>query len=175
MTVPVESIKQGLELLPKKFTSKSAFRLLVAIGYQESRFTHRFQVVQGKPGAKGPARGFWQFELGSQASRGGVWGVVLHKASRGHLENVCKVLGVPFDARAIWERLETDDKLAAVVARLLILTDPFEIPTTQGSAWNLYAQRCWRPGKPHPQTWPECWRKACELADEVFASETEYA
>ena len=104
MSVPVESIKQGLELLPKKFTSKSAFRLLIAIGYQESRFTHRFQVVQGKPGAKGPARGFWQFELGSQASRGGVWGVVLHKSSRGHLENVCKVLGVPFDARAIWER-----------------------------------------------------------------------
>ena len=175
MTVPVSSIKEGLGLLPAKFTNKSVFRLLVAIGYQESRFTHRYQIVQGKPGAKGPARGFWQFELGSQASRGGVWGVVLHKASRVHLENVCKALGVPFDARTIWERLETDDKLATVVARLLILTDPFEVPTTRSSAWNLYAQRCWRPGKPHPSTWPECWQKACDLADEVFASETEYA
>ena len=72
MTVPVSSIKEGLGLLPEKFTNKSVFRLLVAIGYQESRFTHRYQIVQGKPGAKGPARGFWQFELGSQASRGGV-------------------------------------------------------------------------------------------------------
>ena len=174
MSIPIESIKQGLALLPERFTNKAVFRLLVAIGLQESRFTHRYQVVQGKPGAKGPARGFWQFELGSQASRGGVWGVVLHKASRGHLENVCESLGVPFDARTIWQTLETNDKLAAAVARLLILTDPFEIPTQQGAAWNLYAQRCWRPGKPHPQTWPDCWKKACDVADQVFKSETEY-
>ena len=47
MSIPIESIKQGLALLPERFTSKAVFRMLVAIGLQESRFTHRYQVVQG--------------------------------------------------------------------------------------------------------------------------------
>lgn len=45
--------------------STEARVMLLAIGLQESRFINRFQIVQGKPGAKGPARGFWQFEQGA--------------------------------------------------------------------------------------------------------------
>ena len=52
-----EVLTPALRLLPASWDSKEARVMLLAIGLQESRFTHRFQVVQGKPGAKGPARG----------------------------------------------------------------------------------------------------------------------
>jgi hypothetical protein len=37
----------------------------------------------------------------------------------------------------------------------LLLTDPYQLPPRgdfEGS-WALYAQRTWRPGKPHRETW----------------------
>ncbi|MNL86831.1 hypothetical protein D3C87_2157110 [compost metagenome] len=45
--------------------------------------------------------------------------------------------------------------LAAGVARLLLWTDPKTLPSIGDvdAAWALYL-RTWRPGKPHPQTWP---------------------
>jgi hypothetical protein len=130
-------------------TSQQARVMLYAIGLQESRFTHRFQVVQGRPGAKGPARGFWQFERG-----GGCKGVVEHPASRYWMAKVCAERNVPFTASAIWNAIETDDVLAAAAARLLLFTDPKRLPEVgdENGAWNLYV-RTWRPGKPHRATW----------------------
>ena len=150
------AINPALALLPGKMDSKEARVMLLAIGLQESRFEHRFQVVQGRPGAKGPARGYWQFERGTRASKGGVWGVWLHESSRFWLAQLCAARGCAFDAQAIWETVETDDVLAAGVARLLLFTDPLRLPAVddEAGAWALYAKRCWRPGKPHPQTWP---------------------
>lgn len=56
------AIDPALSLLPERMRSKEAVVMLLAIGLQESRFVHTYQLVQGKPGAKGPARGWWQFE-----------------------------------------------------------------------------------------------------------------
>lgn len=150
------AVSKALFSLPPAMTSPEARVMLYAIGLQESRFTHRFQVVQGRPGAKGPARGFWQFERG-----GGCKGVVEHPASRYWMAKVCAERNVPFNATAIWNAIETDDVLAAAAARLLLFTDPKKLPAVgdEKGAWNLYI-RTWRPGKPHVKTWPELYAEA---------------
>lgn len=139
----------GLALLPDSMDSEQARVMLLAIGLQESRFTARRQhpLRPGMP--HGPANGFWQFERG-----GGVKGVLLHKASRGHAEAICKARGLNPDARTVWEALATDDSLAVVFARLLLFTDPAPLPAVGAAdtAWAYYL-RNWRPGKPHKSTW----------------------
>lgn len=152
------AVSKALFMLPPAMTSPQARVMLYAIGLQESRFTHRFQVVQGRPGAKGPARGFWQFERG-----GGCKGVVEHPASRYWMSRICQERKVDFNATAIWNAIETDDVLAAAAARLLLFTDPKKLPEVgdEKGAWNLYV-RTWRPGKPHPQTWPALYAEALE-------------
>ena len=142
-------IDPGLGLLPAMLDSPKARVMLLTIGLQESRFEYRRQL------GNGPARGFWQFERGTQASRGGVWGVYLHPASRMLLQDVCKTRNCAFDPATIWARLETDDLLACAVARLLLLTDAAPLPKVddEEGAWQCYAKRTWNPGKPHRQTW----------------------
>lgn len=152
----VDVVLPALKLLPAAMNSVEALVMLVAIALQESGLEHRWQVIDAKrPDKKGPARGLWQFELGTKESRGGVWGVYLHEASRYWLAQVCAARGVPFQPRAIWLALETDDVLACLVARLLLFTDPKRLPsvTDSAGAWTLYRVRTWRPGKPHPQKW----------------------
>lgn len=93
------------------------------------------------PARERAARGFWQFEKGAKASRGGVWGVFLHSASRSHLEAVCRARNVPFEPVAIWAALERDDILAACVARLLLWTDPKALPAVDDAAGVLGSVR----------------------------------
>lgn len=149
-------IEQALAMLPPELKSVQALTMLYAIGLQESRFEHRAQLVQGNPGAKGPARGFWQFERG-----GGCKGVVEHAASRYWMAQVCTARGVPFNAASLWTNIETDDVLAAAAARLLLFTDPQRLPRLgdEAGAWALYI-RVWRPGKPHLRTWSQCYSAA---------------
>lgn len=130
--------------------------MLYAIGLQESRFLHRRQIVNGKP--TGPAKGFWQFERG-----GGCRGVVEHPASRYWMHRVCVAREVKFTAQGVWDAIQHDDVLAAAAARLLLFTDPKRLPALgdEKGAWALY-MRVWRPGKPHPQTWPGLYAEAME-------------
>lgn len=148
------AIEPALALLPARMDTPAARVMLLAIGLQESRFVHRRQIG-------GPARGFWQFEEGSRASRGGVWGVYLHPASKGHLAVLCKARSVACDPDAIYAALEYDDVLAAGVARLLLWTDPKSLPAVGDvdAGWALYL-RTWRPGKPKPDSWPVLYRQA---------------
>ncbi len=153
-------ITPAFALLPKPMDSARARVLMVAIAGQESSLAHRWQVVDGD--GKGPARGLWQFERGSKASRGGVWGVFLHHATHELLRLLCRDRDCNFEPYAIWSQLEHDDILAAGVARLLLYTDPFPLPDVddEAGAWELYALRCWRPGKSHPNAWPKNHRVA---------------
>jgi hypothetical protein len=130
-----------------------AKRMLLAIAIQESAITHRAQVLTG--GAAGPARGFWQFEQG-----GGVAGVLRHPASRPRALACCEATSVIAEAAPVWRTLEGHDLLAYAFARLLLLTDPYAVPVTQDAAWGCYADRLWRPGKPHKVTWAVNWAKA---------------
>lgn len=170
-SITKSAIDPALALLPAQMDSPEARVMLLAIGLQESRFMYRFQKLVGRPYEKGPARGFWQFERGSQTLGGGVWGVVKHPASRFWLSHLCAKRGVPFDAPEIWGAIETDDVLAAGLARLLLFTDPKRLPAVGDveGAWELYARRTWRPGKPHRETWDEFHAQARAQVTEAVA------
>lgn len=144
-------IEPASKLLPSMDSPKARIMLL-AIGYQESRFEHRRQIG-------GPARGFFQFEQG-----GGVRGVLTHKASAYDAAKICHARGVGSSTKEVYERLEHDDILACCFARLLLWTDHRPLPMigdVEGS-WDYY-ERNWRPGKPHPDTWGDMYQRAHNL------------
>lgn len=145
------AIGPALLLLPRFLDTAEARLMLLAIGLQESRFEHRRQI-------DGPARGFWQFEHG-----GGVVGVFKHHLTHEMLRQLCHDRDCNFDSRAIYEQLEHDDVLAAGLARLLLYADPKRLPALGDvdAAWDCYI-RSWRPGKPHPRTWPGLYAQALQ-------------
>lgn len=145
------AINPAMALLPTKMTSDKATVMLLAIGLQESRLTHRKQIG-------GPAKSFLQFESG-----GGVKGVMSHSASSAPAQAMCQALAVPFDRSAIFQAMEFNDVLAFGLGRLLLYTDPKALPEIGDAkaAWDLY-QRVWRPGRPHPETWDELYTVACK-------------
>ena len=134
--------------------SAAAERMLLAIGQQESLLHYRHQVLSG--GRKGPARGLWQFERG-----GGVVGVMTHKSSANRARALADARGLSFDSYVLWAAIEYDDALATGFARLLLWTDPRPLPEAQelNLAWQYYL-RNWRPGKPHPDVWPDNWQRS---------------
>ena len=145
LTLAIEPAQQILGIAR---TKESDVQML-AMGLQESRLTHRRQLVGNPPQPTGPATGLWQFERG-----GGVRGVMRHPSSKGRAMNLCKVRGVGFDEMLVWRALQDDDILAAGFARLLLWTDPKPLPALGNpqAAWDYYV-RNWRPGKPHRATW----------------------
>lgn len=150
------AVTPALELLPPNMGDDRAKVMLLAIGLQESRFTHRRQMG-------GPARGHYQFEQG-----GGVYGVLRHKASGAMARAICRERGVePVDSK-VYAALEHDDVLAAALARLLLWTDPQRLPDVGdvGGAWELYL-RVWRPGKPHRKTWNALYAQAMDAVLEA--------
>lgn len=148
-----------MKLLPASMNTREAAQQGLTIGLQESALVHRYQLVQGKPGAKGPARGLWQFERG-----GGVKGVLTHRASVALAKEIQAARGHGIGVDAAYEALEKDDIFAAVFARLLLYTDPYRLPelgqTTR--AWNLY-NRVWRPGKPKPEKWEGYYEEVAQV------------
>ena len=158
--IPREAIGRALDSLPAAMDTPEAHVMLVAIGLQESRFTHRRQLVGNPPRPTGPARGYWQFERG-----GGCVGVLTHQASRYWMHKACGERGCKPTAHALWVAIEQDDVLAAAAARLLLFTDPKRLPAVGdvAGAWALYL-RVWRPGKPHRSTWPELYAQAMGAA-----------
>lgn len=141
-------------LLPPTMASMQARAMLLAIGMQESRFEYRRQ-------SWGPARGFWQFELG-----GGIKGVATHKATEGHLRRV--LLGMQYDEAhdTSHRAIEHNDVLAAVYARLLLWTNPGPLPlsTDPDEGWKQYIAT-WRPGKPHRGTWDSFYFQAQAMVE----------
>lgn len=146
----------GYDLLPATLHSHTATNLLLAIGWQESRFEHRTQIG-------GPAKGFWQFER-----MGGVKGVLEHRLSKTLIRDVLLDLQYPanMDAASCHAAIEHNDVLAFCFARLLLYVSPIQIPALDDSShgWGMYVA-CWRPGKPHPDTWPRAWAWAAQATD----------
>jgi hypothetical protein len=155
MTYPKTAIDTAFQLLPAKMDSRQARVILAAIGYQESAYQVRIQY------GNGPARSYWQFENGRLA---GINGVLTHKATSKLTADVCKACGVDPERMAVWRAMETDDVLGAAFARLLMYTDPNPLPDNQADAWDMYAKRLWRPGKPHPDKWAASWSFGLERA-----------
>ena len=104
------------------------------------------------------ARGLWQFERG-----GGVAGVLAHRATKGDATAALARRQVPVEPTAVWMALERDDALAAIFARLLLLSDSAPLPDDLVTGRAIYP-RTWRPGKPSsPAKWADSWWMA-ELA-----------
>lgn len=155
MPYPKTAIDQALQMLPAGMDTPIARAILAAIGFQESGYLVRIQY------GNGPARSYWQFENGRLA---GINGVLTHRASAKLAVAVCKARGVESDRMAVWKAMEADDVLGAAFARLLMYTDPFPLPDNQADAWEMYAKRLWRPGKPHPDKWSASWAFGLECA-----------
>lgn len=121
--------------------SPEARLMMLAIAGQESAWVHRRQIG-------GPARSFWQFEQG-----GGVAGVF--RTCPEKIRAVCGELQVPADTATVFEAMAWHDVLAAAMARLLLWSDAKPLPAIGdvSGGWATY-QRTWRPGAPHPETWP---------------------
>lgn len=155
------AIQPAYGMLPVNMESREASLMLLAIPLQESELKARRQliteVINGRKTLvpKGPAVSFWQFEQGNEVSRGGVWGVLNHYRVGPMAVAVCRTLGVTPTAPKVWEAMQTNDVLAAAMARLLLYSSPKALPKVgdvQG-AWKMY-EDTWRPGKPHPEKWP---------------------
>lgn len=148
-------------MFPASYDTVAARLLLLTVGLQESRFDLRRQLISKVVGGKrvlsptGPAIGFWQFELGDPVGKGGVWGVLNHFRVGPIAKQFCRQLGIAADPTTVWRAMETNDVLAAGFARLLLLADAKAIPKVGDveGAWECYAKRTWRPGKPHRETW----------------------
>lgn len=147
-------IRPALSILPNEMSGQEAQAMLVAIGLQESRFKFREQV-------RGPARGYWQFELG------GLNGVLKHHATSAHSERLVTLLEYSQASPvSLHGALACDQILAAGIARLLLWSSPAPLPRSdmQEAAWRYYLNQ-WRPGKPHPGTWAQCWSTAWEIIE----------
>ena len=163
--IPTELYKTAIipayKLLSANMSSIEASLMLLAIPLQESELKERRQlitkVIDGRKKLLplGPAVSFWQFEQGDPISRGGVWGVLNHYSVGLKAVTVCRALGIEPTAPKVWEAMQTNDVLAAAMARLLLYSSPKALPKVgdvQG-AWKMYTDT-WRPGKPHPEKWP---------------------
>jgi hypothetical protein len=144
------------ELVPLGIASSpQAARFILAIALQETGLRNRRQVVAG--GAEvGPAASFWQFEQG-----GGVKGVLTHSSAAKRMAAVCESYNVQPTTAGLWEAMRYQDIVAAAAARLLVYTLPGALPATEAEGWAQYVS-AWRPGKPHPETWPAAWKVATE-------------
>lgn len=143
------TLPAALSLLPGKMNSPEARAMVLAIGLQESRFIHRVQV-------KGPAHGFWQFESG-----GGIKGVLSHPSTQPVIRPILATLGYKPVVSVCYAAVIHNDILAATFARLLLWTVPGRLPQKDQMlrGWQQYLDG-WRPGKPHFDTWADCFDEA---------------
>jgi hypothetical protein len=117
----------------------------LAIAGQESDWSARRQ------GGGGPAR--------SGA------GEVIAKCPN-ELRAVCTALVIPFDLATIFDLMAWNDTLACCMARLLLWQDPAPLPRFghEQPAWEYY-RRNWRPGRPRPEKWPDCYALAAAAVE----------
>ena len=152
----LQSIDEALLLLPKKMRKPeqrhTILKNLLAINLQEDPKRYGYQVVRrteytleqnyidNPKWAKGPARGVYQFE-----QKGGVRGVMRHRATHSYSEDLSEELGVLYDEKSIWLALEKNLVLASGFARLLLWTDPKPLSDKPELAFETY-KRVWRAG-----------------------------
>ena len=151
-------IPAAYAVLPPIMNSPNATAMVLACGLQETKFRDRRQI------GGGPGRGFWQFERG-----GGVKGIVTHPDTRDYLRAALvalryeKAIG---QTLMIYQALEHNDVLAAVMARLNLWWLPSALPKRDDvdGSWSQYI-KAWNPGAPHRSTWDNHYALAHSIVD----------
>ena len=144
------AVTPAIKLLPTAMDNLASRALLIAIALQESRLTYRRQV-------DGPARGYYQFE-----QAGGIRGVLNNQETKPIIQGILANLDYNLAGEYIcWTAIEHNDILATVFARLLLWTSSKSLPlsTDVQGGWDYYVD-CWRPGKPHRETWDQFYIRA---------------
>ena len=143
--------KATAALCPQVLDSQAAKAMLMAIAMQESRFDARRQIG-------GPARGFWQFELG------GIRGILNHRASQPIIFSVLDRLDYDHQPETSYAAIEHNDVLAFAYARCLLWTlpDPLPLPHETEEGWRQYVEG-WRPGRSRRDSWSAFFDKAWEM------------
>lgn len=160
----VAAILPALDLLPTHMCSNEAKALMLAIALQESGLRARRQEVWSateKRMKPGPARSFYQFELG------GLAGVLRHPATQGHAARFTEALGYSeLTPPELLDAMMLDSVLASGMARLNLFwhARPLPVRAAGPDAAHEYYLEVWRPGKPRPQDWPQHWRLAWDTA-----------
>lgn len=157
--IDLVGIRPALALLPTPWNTPAARAMLRAIAMQESQLLYRRQLERG------PARGFYQFELGNLTARqGGVVGVMNDFRVKAHVESAIHRLQYEADPTKIYVAIEHNDVLASVLARALLWTVPEPLPSRLDApeGWRQYLF-VWRPGKPKEDTWERNFRTAWDM------------
>ncbi len=143
---------QALESFGIKDTLE-ARRFLLAIALQETNLEHRRQVA-ASGNETGPASSFWQFE-----QPGACVEVLSRSGIAKYMRAMCEDFNVTPTPFGLWTAMQYHDIIAACAARLLVYTLPGALPTLPEEGWQQYTA-AWRPGKPHRNTWDDCWQRA---------------
>ena len=154
------AIIPALSLLNPRLDTPAARALLICIALQETGLRARRQMLEARDhwweSKPGKGYGFWQFERD-----GATRGVMRHAAASAIVLPVIDALLYPRDPYAVHEALVHNDVLACVLARALLYSTPDAMPgpNEADKGWAIYL-KAWRPGKPHPEFWPENYRIA---------------
>ena len=157
------AIIPALGMLDSKLDTPAARAMLIAIALQETGLRARRQMLEARDhwweSKPGKGHGFWQFERDG-ATRGVM---VRHAAASAIVLPVIDALLYPRDPYGVHEALIHNDVLACVLARALLYSTPDAMPRPNEpeKGWAIYL-KAWRPGKPHPEGWPENYRIAWE-------------
>lgn len=154
-------IRPALELLNEPYDSSEAEVLLVAIALQETKLKDRFQV------GGGPAMSFWQIEPPTAYRTVAKW-----PAGAAVLANL------ELSTNDLMSWLPWSELGACIVARGILWLEPSPLPDVPNpsAGWQYYAEKCWRPGKPHPELWSDHYWEAsrvCGRGGLVFQGSSE--
>jgi hypothetical protein len=135
-------IKPPLKWLGEPYDSLEAVVMLIAIGMQESHFSHRTQ-------SGGPARGLWQFEVAGGCAEFEM------RPELAPFRKAAQALNFPISrARTAIAIGQGADTLACIMARSVLWLEKKPLPEIgdEEEAWRQYLRR-WRPGKPSRSRW----------------------
>ncbi len=158
-------ILPAMELLPASMWSVEAYAEMLGIALQETGLRTRRQEVWSARDRRmlpGPARGFYQFEIG------GLEGVLRHPATQRHAARLVDALGyaeaTPYE---LLDLLVQDDVLASGIARLNLFWYPKALPKRSEGAEPAYHyyDAIWRPGVKRPNDWPPNWARAWDAVE----------
>ena len=143
-------VRPTLRWLGEKYATHEAEVLLIAIAIQESRLAARRQQPSG------PARSYWQIEPQTAKAVYLKWGTGQRALDKLGLRPVTLLIAK--------EQMEWSEVGSCIIARGILYLDSKPLPWVgnEDAAWDYYANRTWRPGKPRHNAWQQSYSTAMD-------------